>query len=98
MEISIAGVTKETGVQKVCDFIGIETDQVMAMGDNLNDYSSIRAAGMGVAVENADRELKEIADEITHYRMHRTALLKRSNVTCSSDPGGFRKIVSAKAL
>ena len=33
----------------------------MAIGDNLNDYSMIRDAGVGVAMKNAIPAIKEIA-------------------------------------
>ncbi|WP_069201790.1 Cof-type HAD-IIB family hydrolase [Bacillus niameyensis] len=65
IEISLKGITKETGVRRVCQLLGITIDQVMAIGDNLNDLHLIRAAGLGVAMGNADEELKKIADVIT---------------------------------
>ena len=34
----------------------------MAIGDGLNDLEMIREAGLGVAVENADRRIHEVAD------------------------------------
>ena len=37
----------------------------MACGDNLNDLSMIRVAGMGVAVKNADAALKSEADFVS---------------------------------
>lgn len=40
---------------------GIDMSQTVAMGDNLNDLSMIEAAGIGVAVGNAVRELKRKA-------------------------------------
>ncbi len=39
--------------------------EVMAIGDNLNDESMIRMAGVGVAMENAAPEIKKIANFIT---------------------------------
>lgn len=40
---------------------GVSAAQVMAIGDNLNDYSMIEAAGVGVAMGNALPAIKEIA-------------------------------------
>lgn len=65
IEISLKGITKETGVLRVCEHLGITMDQVMAIGDNLNDARLIRAAGLGVAMGNADDELKLVADVVT---------------------------------
>lgn len=65
IEISLKGISKETGVRRVCELLGITMDQVMAVGDNLNDQRLIRAAGLGVAMGNADEELKQIANVVT---------------------------------
>jgi hydroxymethylpyrimidine pyrophosphatase-like HAD family hydrolase len=34
----------------------------MAIGDNLNDYSMIKAAGVGVAMKNAVPKITEVSD------------------------------------
>ncbi|KRM79542.1 cof-like hydrolase family protein [Lapidilactobacillus dextrinicus DSM 20335] len=39
----------------------ISADQVMAIGDNMNDYSMITAAGVGVAMGNAIPVIKQVA-------------------------------------
>ncbi|MBP2057696.1 Cof subfamily protein (haloacid dehalogenase superfamily) [Lactobacillus colini] len=43
----------------------IDSNEVMAIGDNLNDESMIRMAGVGVAMENAISPIKELASFIT---------------------------------
>lgn len=43
----------------------LEKSQTMAIGDNINDLSMIKAAGIGVAMDNASPVLKENADLIT---------------------------------
>lgn len=40
---------------------GVPKEEVMAIGDNLNDFSMISAAGVGVAMGNAIPAIKEIA-------------------------------------
>lgn len=37
-------------------------DQVIAVGDNHNDISMIKLAGLGVAMKNADQAVKDVAD------------------------------------
>ena len=37
----------------------------MAFGDGTNDYSMLRAAGLGVAMGNASEEVQSCADEVT---------------------------------
>lgn len=65
IEISKKGISKATGIQKICDIKNISIDQVMAIGDNLNDLHLIQSAGLGIAMGNSDTRLKEIADDIT---------------------------------
>ncbi|MEY9095872.1 Cof-type HAD-IIB family hydrolase [Paenibacillus sp. RC84] len=65
MEISALGVTKESGVRKVCGLLGIGMHEVMAIGDHHNDRMLIQAAGLGIAMGNAEAELKEAADAVT---------------------------------
>lgn len=65
IEISKKGISKETGIRKICEMKDIPMDQVMAIGDNLNDLRLIQAAGLGVAMGNADARLKNVADDVT---------------------------------
>lgn len=65
VEISLAGVSKATGIQELCDYLGIEMADVMAIGDNRNDLELIQSAGLGIAMGNAEEELKRVADQIT---------------------------------
>ena len=44
--------------------LGIPMKQVMAVGDDLNDLGMLRAAGIGVAVGNAQEPAKEAADYV----------------------------------
>lgn len=41
--------------------------QIIAFGDGENDMEMLRFAGIGVAMGNADPEVKEIADYVTRY-------------------------------
>ncbi|MNR51606.1 Sugar phosphatase YidA [compost metagenome] len=59
------GVSKATGVEAVCDLLGISMSEVIAMGDSQNDIAMIREAGLGVAMGNAQEEVKQIADITT---------------------------------
>lgn len=67
MEASLKGVSKASGVREVCEHFGFEMNEVMAMGDNLNDYQLIKSAGLGIAMDNADSKLKDVADVITDH-------------------------------
>jgi len=65
LEFNPKGVSKATGLRQVCQLYGLSMDEVVAMGDSLNDIAMIREAGLGVAMGNAQDEVKRIADRIT---------------------------------
>ena len=61
-EIYDKSASKANAVLQVKDLI--KADELVCFGDNLNDISMIKAADVGVAVENACAELKKSADVI----------------------------------
>lgn len=65
LEMNPLGISKATGVEAVCDLLGISMSEVIAMGDSQNDIAMIREAGLGVAMGNAQEEVKQIADITT---------------------------------
>jgi 5-amino-6-(5-phospho-D-ribitylamino)uracil phosphatase len=65
IEVNALGVNKANGIKRVCELLGLTTDQVMAVGDSLNDISMIRECGWGVAMGNAQETVKEAADAVT---------------------------------
>ncbi len=71
LEFMPGGVSKGKAIDEVADYLGIETAGIMAFGDGENDISMIKAAGIGVAMENGTPELKAEAD--------RTALSNRKD-------------------
>ncbi|WP_084783484.1 Cof-type HAD-IIB family hydrolase [Paenibacillus sp. FJAT-26967] len=65
LELNPKGVSKASGIEEVCKLLGIQMSEVIAMGDSENDIAMIRAAGLGVAMGNAQEGVKRIADLIT---------------------------------
>lgn len=65
MEISVQGITKESGVREVCQLLGLSMSDVIAMGDSSNDAKLLKAAGLGVAMANGEEHIQSIADVIT---------------------------------
>ena len=56
------GVDKGSGLEVAAKMLGISTREVAAIGDSANDFRMFEVSGFGIAVENADDELKEKAD------------------------------------
>lgn len=65
IEVSPLGETKGAAVKFLSEHYGVPIEKCCAVGDNLNDLSMIKAAGVGVAVGNAVQDLKEQADFVT---------------------------------
>lgn len=65
IEAVSAGCTKAEAVAFVAERNGIKREEVICIGDSLNDASMVGWAGLGVAVGNATFDLKEVADIIT---------------------------------
>lgn len=57
--------SKGNAINGLCKFLKININDVIAIGDGVNDISMIKTAGFGVAMENGAPELKAVADEIT---------------------------------
>lgn len=58
LEILPPGVNKGTALEAMADRLGIAPEEVIAVGDNLNDLTMIRVAGLGVAMANAPEGLR----------------------------------------
>lgn len=65
LEFMPKGVTKAAGIARLAEDLGITQAEVMAIGDEENDFSMVEYAAMGVAMENAVPVVKEVADFIT---------------------------------
>jgi Cof subfamily protein (haloacid dehalogenase superfamily) len=64
VEVINANYSKGTAVKFLADYYGVPLEKTVGVGDQLNDISMIQAAGLGVAVKNADDRLKAVADYV----------------------------------
>lgn len=62
LEILPPGVDKGTALQAVAARLGLRREEIIAVGDNLNDLAMIEYAGVGVAMANAPEALRARAD------------------------------------
>jgi Cof subfamily protein (haloacid dehalogenase superfamily) len=64
-EIGGVGVDKGRALEFICARLGINSAEVMAIGDSSNDIAMLKFAGVGVAMESASHEVRQAADVIT---------------------------------
>jgi len=60
--ISPVLATKQHGIAAVSKHLGIDTHEIIGVGDGYNDFPLLMACGLRIAMGNAVPELKEIAD------------------------------------
>lgn len=65
LEYTLKGADKGNGVRFLADYLDISIDNTIACGDERNDLSMIKAAGLGVCMINGNEEVKRTADYIT---------------------------------
>lgn len=64
-EILPKGVNKGLAIEKLIEHLNIDVRKTFAIGDYNNDIGMFSAAGFGIAVANACREVLEAADYVT---------------------------------
>lgn len=74
LEIMPAGVSKGAAVEAFCEKMGIPIENSISAGDEQNDISMIRSAGVGCAVANAIPEAKAVADYVTEHDNNQGAI------------------------
>lgn len=65
LEITHCEATKGHGVLKMAERLNIRPEQIMAIGDNMNDLSMFDVAGTAVAMDNATQTVKDVSDVVT---------------------------------
>lgn len=58
-------VNKGKALKIIADKLGIDVKDFVAIGDSENDIEMLEVAGFGIAVANANIELKKVADMVT---------------------------------
>lgn len=64
-DFTAKGVNKAKGLKEIAKRCNLDVFETMAFGDGGNDLSIVKAAGIGVAMGNANEILKTSADYIT---------------------------------
>jgi len=63
-EITNKNVNKWTALNNLIKILGISKEEVIGIGDNINDKELIEESGMGIAVGNSCPDIKQIAKDI----------------------------------
>lgn len=64
LDVMMKHVNKGVALEKLCQHLGITRKEVIAFGDNLNDSQMLRMAGQAIVPNNAQAEIKKIADKV----------------------------------
>jgi len=77
IEITKKGASKGRAIEILANYYNIKKEEIIAIGDSDNDLSAIEFAGMGVAMGNANEQVKK----------------KSNFVTESNDDDGVAKVI-----
>jgi 5-amino-6-(5-phospho-D-ribitylamino)uracil phosphatase len=64
LEVFDPAVNKWAGIQHVAQRHGIKADEIIAVGDDVNDIPMLKEAGLGVAMGNAKPEVRAVAKRV----------------------------------
>lgn len=69
-EISMKNVDKWYAIEFLMDKLGIQKEEVMTIGDNMNDKKMIQEAGLGITMKGSSPSVTEVADFVTEDNNH----------------------------
>lgn len=64
ININHVAATKQHGISEIAKIMGIDTHEIISVGDSYNDFPLLMASGLKVAMGNAFDDLKDIADYV----------------------------------
>ena len=66
LDISPLNVTKGKALEVLRQYLELNKEDILSVGDNINDIDMFRASGIGAAVNNAYDEVKQAATYVTN--------------------------------
>lgn len=63
-EITNKNVNKWSALEKLIEKLNIKKEEVLAIGDNINDKEMVENAGMGIVTGNASPDMKKISNKV----------------------------------
>ena len=64
LELNIRSAHKGNALRRFAEHLGLTLENCMAFGDGMNDFTMVEAAGLGIAMANAEAEVKRVAKDI----------------------------------
>ena len=64
IELNIKTAHKGNALKRFAEHLGFGLENCMAFGDGMNDFTMVEAAGLGIAMENAEPEVKRVAKDV----------------------------------
>lgn len=96
LELSALGVNKGTGLEVLCRRLGISPVETIAVGDGDNDADILAAAGLSLAMGNANERIKKMCDVVIPDNDHdgcaaavETYLLGGAGAGCDGTAGSL---------
>lgn len=65
LDISPLNATKGKALELLSQYLELNKDDILSVGDNINDIDMFRASGIGAALNNAYEEVKQVANYVT---------------------------------
>ena len=65
-EISAKNVDKWYAIQMLAEKLNIKKEEIVAIGDNVNDEKMIKEAGLGIAMGQSSPKITKISNYITN--------------------------------
>lgn len=76
LEFNALNVNKGIALKWLMDYLNININETIAIGDNDNDIEMIQMAGLGVCVQGASDEIKKISDRVMDEDYFENAVAK----------------------
>ena len=61
IELNIKSAHKGNALKRFAEHLGFGLENCMAFGDGMNDFTMVEQAGVGIAMANAEPEVKRVA-------------------------------------
>lgn len=64
IELNIKTAHKGNALKRFAEHLGFGLENCMSFGDGMNDFTMVEAAGLGIAMMNAEPEVKRVAKDV----------------------------------